>query len=381
MDDGVGGRTDRGGIRRRFDTAAGIVREHAATIGLVVFLLVLLADLVGRLDGGSVTVADLVRYAWDGTVLGLSVGLAGIGLALTYSILRFANFAHGDLVTSGAFAGWITAFLIAGFGTASVETLIHVGGPLPINTQTLGISVTNTPVAIIAGLVVSAVVTALLALLIDRLAFRPMRDESGIALLIASVGVALALRYLIVFFFQAGTRGLTSGPNTPTWTISVGAGSVNVTAHQVTLVVVAVLLMLGTHLVLQRTKLGTAMRAMADNRDLARVTGIPTERVVRDTWLLGGGLAGASGFLIALQRGTMTTELGWSLLLLIFAAVILGGIGSAYGAIVGGLVIGVASRLSLVWLDSSLIVAAAFVVMIAVMLIRPSGLMGGVRTA
>jgi branched-chain amino acid transport system permease protein len=139
--------------------------------------------------------------------------------------------------------------------------------------------------------------------------------------------------------------------------------------------------MLGTHLVLQRTKLGTAMRAMADSRDLARVTGSPTERVVRDTWVLGGSLAGASGFLIALELGTMTTDLGWNLLLLIFAAVILGGIGSVYGSIVGGLLIGIASRLSLVWLDTSLIIAAAFVVMIAVMLVRPSGIMGGVKTA
>jgi branched-chain amino acid transport system permease protein len=200
-------------------------------------------------------------------------------------------------------------------------------------------------------------------------------------LLIAGVGVALALRYLIVFVFQAGTRGLTSGPMTPSWRIAIGDGTVAITAHELTLAGIAALLMLGTHLLLRYTKLGTAMRAMADNRDLAQITGIPTERVVRDTWLLGGGLAGASGFLIALERGTLTTDLGWALLLLIFAAVILGGIGSVYGAILGGLVIGIASRLSLVWLPSSLIIAAAFLAMITIMLVRPSGLLGGVRTA
>ncbi|MFB6311499.1 MAG: branched-chain amino acid ABC transporter permease [Salinirussus sp.] len=356
-------------------------RRRSAEILLLLVAIVFIADLARRLAIGTLGWARVIGFIWDGTVLGLSVGLAGIGLALTYSILRFANFAHGDLVTAGAFAGWITTFLIAGLGSVAVEALIYVGGPIPIDTGALGVSVTNTPIPIVAGLIVSAVTTAALALGIDRLVFRPIRNESGISLLIASVGVALALRYTIVFFFQAGTRGLTSGSATPDFVLTIDGGSVTVTAHEVTLAVVAALLMLGTHLLLQRTKLGTAMRAMADNRDLAQVTGIPTERVVRDTWLLGGGLAGASGFLIALEQGTLTTDLGWALLLLIFAAVILGGIGSAYGAILGGLLIGISSRLSLVWIPSSLIIAAAFVAMIAVMLIKPAGLLGGVRTA
>lgn len=379
MVDGGGDRSS-GVVQSRWPALAW-ARDHLAGIGLVAFCLVLFVDVLRRLAAGSLGVADVAGFVWDGTVLGMSIGLAGIGLALTYSILRFANFAHGDLVTTGAFGGWIAAFLVAGVGSFPIEALVHVGGPLSIDTGALGVSVTNAPLAILVGLVVAAAVTALIALAIDRVAFRPMRTESGIALLIASVGVALALRYLIVFFLQAGSRGLTSGNVTPSFTVPVGGGSLTVTAHEVTLVVVAAALMVGTHLVLQYTKLGTAMRAMADNRDLARVTGIPTERVVRDTWILGGSLAGASGFLIALEQGALSTGLGWGLLLLIFAAVILGGIGSVYGAIVGGLVIGIASRLSLVWLDSSLIIAGAFVVMIAVMLVRPSGLMGGVKTA
>jgi len=123
------------------------------------------------------------------------------------------------------------------------------------------------------------------------------------------------------------------------------------------------------------------MRATADNQDLARVTGIPTERVVRATWMVGGGLAGASGFLLALERGTLSFNLGWLLLLLIFAAVILGGIGSIYGAIVGGVLIGLTNSVSLVWIPSSLSTAAAFAIMIFVLLLKPDGLFGGVRTA
>jgi branched-chain amino acid transport system permease protein len=120
---------------------------------------------------------------------------------------------------------------------------------------------------------------------------------------------------------------------------------------------------------------------MADNEDLARVTGIPTERVVRWTWVIGGGLTGAAGFLIALERGTISFQFGWVLLLLIFAAVILGGIGSVYGAIVGGIVMGLASSVSLVWIPSEFSNVAAFAIMIFVLLYRPEGLFSGRTTA
>ncbi len=360
--------------------ALTVVRERPIAIVAALIGLVVTVDVVRRLVAGSVLVADLATFLWDGTLLGMSLGLAGIGLAMTYSILNFANFAHGDLMTSGAFAGWVTAFLIAGTGEFSFEALTLIGGPVSIDTNTLGISITNTPIAVVLGLVVAAVTTAGLALLIDRIVFKPMRDQAGISLLIASVGVALVVRYLIVFFFQASNRGLTAGQQTPSWTIPIGAGSVTIGAHEITLVVLAAVLMLGTHVLLQYTKLGTAMRAMADNEDLARVTGIPTERVVRMTWLLGGGLTGSAGFLVALRQGTLTSTLGWGLLLLIFAAVILGGIGSVYGAMVGGLVIGITTRLSLIWLPERLAVAAAFLVMILMLLARPEGLLGGVTT-
>jgi len=123
------------------------------------------------------------------------------------------------------------------------------------------------------------------------------------------------------------------------------------------------------------------MRAMADNEDLARVTGIPTERVVRLTWTLGGALAGVSGYLLVLESGTISFNFGWILLLLIFAAVIVGGIGSIYGAMVGGVLIGLVDRLALIWLPSGLTRAAAFLVLIVVLLLRPSGIFSGVSTA
>jgi len=362
-------------------TIARFVRERPFGALVVVLALVLLFDLVAGLLTGDIATATVATYLWDGAVVGVIVGLAGIGLSMTYAILNFANFSHGDMITSGAFAGWVAAFLVAGVGRIDVGRLVILGGRNGINAGTLGTSVTNTPLAILVGFVVAIVLTIALALLIDRLVYRPMRDQGAIALLIASIGVALALRYLIAFVFQSGLRPVTATDQIPRVTVPIGTGGINVDAHEVTIVVVSLLLMAGVHLLLQRTKLGTAMRAMADNEDLALITGIPTERVVRATWIVGGGLTGAAGFLVVLERGTIFFQLGWILLLLIFAAVILGGIGSIYGAMAGGLVIGVTSRLSLVWIPADFGTAAAFVIMILVLLFRPTGLFRGVTTA
>jgi len=359
--------------------SVAFARERALEIVFGAVAAAFVLDLIRKLLTDGVDASTVVTFLWQGTVFGMAIGLAGIGLAMTYSILQFANFAHGDMITAGGFAGWIGAFILAGIGDVPLEVLVLVGEPASISAD-LGISITNTPVAILVGFLLAVVATPALAVLIDRVTFRPMRDQSSVALLIASVGVALALRHLIQFFFQPTTPPVTYGGGLSSVSVPIGAGSVVVGAHQVTLVVVSVLLMLAVHLLLQRTKLGTAMRAMADNEDLARVSGIPTERVVLYTWVIGGALTGAAGFLLALERGFLSLTLGWDLLLLIFAAVILGGIGSIYGAIAGGLVIGVVSQLSLVWVPSEFTQVAAFVIMIAVLLVRPSGLFGGVTS-
>ena len=346
---------------------------------VVVFLLLavsLLVDLGRRLAVGELPVSTFATYLWDGLVFGMSIGLAGIGLAMTYSILQFANFAHGDYITTGAFTGWLAAFVVAGIGSVGLDSLVLVADEVP--TGDVGISVTATPLAILVGLVVASVSSAGLALALDRVVFKPMRDARGISLLIASVGVALALRHALIVVFTGSTRSLTT--EVPTQDLPVGNESVAVGAHQVTLVVVAGVLMLSTHLLLRYTKLGTAMRAMADNKSLALVTGIPTERVVRTTWLVGGALTGVAGFLIALESGTMDPTFGWDLLLLVFAAVILGGIGSVYGAIIGGIIIGITRNLSLVWLPSELVLVGAFGVLVFMLLVRPQGLLGGVET-
>jgi branched-chain amino acid transport system permease protein len=365
-------------IAEAYSSGKTFVFENPLSMAVGVGITLLVADLVIKVTRGSLPVFDLALYVKDSLVLGMVVGLAGIGLSMTYSILNFANFAHGDYLTAGAFAGWAVTYLIAGFGTVAAADLVLIGVSGDASASDVGASVAATPLAILAGLVAAIVATIALALLVDRVVYRRMRDEENISLLFASIGIALMLRYAIVFVFGTRSSSLTVSAS-PEFTVP-GVG-LQVTTHELTLLVCTVLLMGGVHYMLQYTKLGTAMRAMADNRDLAAVTGIPTERIIRTTWIIGGGLTGAAGYLVTLETALVQFNTGWSLLLLIFAAVILGGIGSMYGAMFGGLTIGFASNVSLVWIPADFSTAAAFIVMIVVLLVKPEGLFSGVTTA
>ena len=369
------------GVAESYDRGRELFESNPLGVIFGVALIVLLVDLAVKLASGNVQVATVGTLLKDGLMRGLVIGLAGIGLSMTYSILNFANFAHGDYITAGAFSGMATTYLIAGLGQANVGSLLLVGAGGSVFGGALGIGIAGSPLAVIAGMVVAGLFTIGLALAVDQVAFKPVRNRSGITLLITSIGVAFAIRYLIQFVFGPTKRGTTAASAVPTFPITTVDGVIIVSAHDLTLAVVAGGLMLGVHLLLQRTKLGKAMRAMADNEDLARVTGIPTERVVRFTWIIGGGLTGVAGYVFVLWKGTLGWFDGWILLLLIFAAVILGGIGSIYGAIVGGLIIGLTASMSVIWIPSDFARAAAFLVMILILIVRPTGLFSGRATA
>nr|WP_254768081.1 branched-chain amino acid ABC transporter permease [Salinilacihabitans rarus] len=358
--------------------------EEAGAIVVGLAGLLLLGDLALGILDGTYSIARTGRYLWQGLMYGLIIGLAGIGLSMTYSILNFANFAHGDYITSGAFLGWGVTYLVAGWtaGVYEFGQLVLVSPTRGVGGPQLGIAATSTPLAVLVGALFAGVATAAFVLLIDRVVYKPMRGAGGIPLLIASIGVAFALRYLVVFVYDQRTRGTTATLDLPSWEFLLVDGYITIDAHDLTLLFASVGLMVGVHLLLQRTKLGKAMRAMSDNEDLALVTGIPNEQVVRWTWAIGGGLAGVAGYLMVLWTGTIDYQFGWLLLLLIFAGVILGGIGSVYGAIAGGLVIGLAMRVSLIWLPGGDFTnVTAFLIMILVLLIKPSGIFGGKTTA
>ena len=383
------------GVENRSSISVNAIVERPLSALLAFVGLYLAADLILKLAGvdlqlggysvlgGYEPMNSFVSKVANGLLRGLIIGLTGIGLSMTYSILGFANFAHGDFITVGAFIGTMTSYVIAGvLGAATYDigalTLIE------LNASDLGLAITGGPIAFLAivlGLLIAGVGTVGVVLLTDHLAFKPLRDRSGVTLLITSIGVALVLRYLVNFVWGTSKRNTYTSSEAWDLAIPIGNGALRLDAHDFTLLILGVALMLGVHLLLQTSKLGKAMRAMADNKDLAKVTGIPTDRVVQFTWILGGSLTGVAGYTWVLWRGTFGWFDGWLFLLLVFAAVILGGIGSIYGAMAGGIIIGLTHDLSTIFIPPALQKAAAFALMIVVLVVRPSGLFGGRTTA
>jgi branched-chain amino acid transport system permease protein len=293
-----------------------------------------------------------------GVVLGSIIALGAIGLTLLYGVLRFAHFAHGDLMTLGAYVVLLlNVELLPALGMPELKW-----GPLSFGGRMLG------------SLVVSMGVTALVALLIDRILYHPLRARrsSPAILAIASLGMAFILRSLIYIVW--GPQFLFySQELRPAWVLPL---DVRLKPDQVFILVMVLLLVLLLYVFLQRTKLGKAMRATADNPQLAWVCGIDTGRVTACTWGLGAALAATAGVLYGIDA-QLRPDMGWSFLLPLFAAVILGGIGNPLGALVGGIILGVVQQVSTAFLLPTYKPAVAFLVLILLLFVRPRGLFGG----
>jgi branched-chain amino acid transport system permease protein len=298
---------------------------------------------------------ELVVY---GVILGSVIALGGIGLTLTYGVLRFANFAHGDLMAVGAYLVLLVLSWLRSLPGVSGAPL----GPLSFGWPLL------------VSLVVAMPLSGLVALAMDRALYRPMRRRhvSQVILAMASLGVALILRSLIYIAWGPQFLFYTSALQ-PAWHLPLG---IRVKPDQLFILAVAALLVSLLYLFLQRTRMGKAMRATADNPELARVTGIDIDRVVAWTWMLGAGLATAAGTLYGIDS-QLRPDMGWNFLLALFAAIILGGIGSPVGALAGGVILGVVQQVSTAYLLPTYKPAVAFMVMILVLLVRPRGLFGG----
>jgi branched-chain amino acid transport system permease protein len=258
---------------------------------------------------------------------------------------------------------------VGAYGT--LVTFGFVGG--------LGGTVLGLPYGFFVALVVGIVIAAVVAVVTQRLVYEPL-DVGSIGLLITSIGVAFVYRSLVRLGFGADPREYAVELQRPIEAL-VPYG-VRMTVHDVAILGTAALLVTGLHLLLQYTDLGRKMRAMADNPDLARVSGIRTDRIRIWTWLIGAGLAGAGGGFLGLYNN-VGPRMGFDILLVVFAAVILGGIGSVYGAMLGGLLIGMIDQMTPILGDVGIPIgteysyAIAFVIMVAVLLVRPNGIAGG----
>jgi branched-chain amino acid transport system permease protein len=304
----------------------------------------------------------MLQLVSDGLVIGSVIALGAVGVTLTYSLLRFANFAHGELLTWGAYL----ALTFMGFfmAMAGVKTMTPLG-PFSFGWP------------LVAAALVSALLVALLTLVIDWLVFdRLRRRGAAIVLVMASFGVALAMRNILLFTYG----GI---PEYYTREIQIALrlvprdklGGLRITPDQLLVLAIAVVTVAALHLFLTRTTTGKAMRATAENPDLARVAGIDTRRIIRLTWMIGGGLAALAGVMAGLTV-QVRPFLGLDLLLPLFAAAILGGIGSVYGAVAGGLIVGLAESLSTPLVGAEYRAASAFAVLILILLVRPTGLFG-----
>ncbi len=286
-------------------------------------------------------------YLVPGLVLGCIYTLGAIGVSLLFGILRFAHFAHGDMMTLGAYL----ALLVIGL----------TGWPA------------------IAAIPAAMLGTAVVALVIDRVSYRPFRSSPTIIIVIASFGIALMVRSAIQFTWGLEIESYRTGIHRP----MVFFDSLRISGNHIQIVLTTIVLVGAVHYLLSRTKIGKAMRAMSDDPDLARITGIATERVITWTWIIGAGLAAAAGVFVGMDT-QVNTFMGWNLLLPVFAAAILGGIGRPYGAIAGGMVIGIAEELSTYpWIGTAPLLSpgyktgVAFGIMVILLIWRPSGLFRG----
>ncbi|WP_275288156.1 branched-chain amino acid ABC transporter permease [Halomonas elongata] len=317
-----------------------------------------------------------------GSVSGSIYAMGAVGVTLIFSIMRFAHFAHGDMMTFGAFMVLLLTTLFPGAGSA-------IGVPTPILMMPLAM-----------------VLTAGLAVGIDRTFYKPLRAHGvkPIVMVIASLGVTLMLQGLIRVFAGTGGSSLYVDDRKEIFRLPIPIEGVRVpvviTEPQLYLFALTIICVIALHFFLSRSRLGKAMRAMSDNPDLAQASGINTNTIVAVTWVLAGGLAAIAGTLLSLDV-TFKPDLSFFLLLPIFAAAIVGGVGHPFGAIAGGFVVGFAESLAVfnwglllrpfrdslpAWLElphnlafvgTEYKIVVPFFILVAILVWRPTGIFKG----
>ncbi|CAL4860736.1 hypothetical protein MMM2322_02420 [Microbacterium sp. MM2322] len=284
---------------------------------------------------------QLASRLFNGVNFGLLLALAAMGAALIYGTTGLSNFAHGELVTWGALIAMV-------FSTM---------WQLPL---WLGVGA-----AVLGG--------AALGLASDAAIWRPLRRRGlgVVQLMIVSIGLSLALRYTYQFVVGGSTYQLPGASPAP-----IQLGPISVSYIDLISMGVSIIVILGVAYFLLGTRIGKATRAISDNPQLAAASGINVDRVVRIVWILAGVLAALSGVLWAYFRPGVKWDMGTQMLLLIFAAITLGGLGTAFGALLGSLIVGIVVETSTLWIPSDLKYAGALVVLILILLVRPQGLLG-----
>ncbi|MGI8685717.1 MAG: ABC transporter permease subunit [Acidimicrobiales bacterium] len=277
----------------------------------------------------------------EGVKFGLVIAMTAVGLSLIYGTTGLVNFAHGEIVTFGALMAWIF-------------------------NQLLGLQL------VLASLL-AVVVTAVAAGLLDVGLWRPLRRRGTglIAAMVVSIGLSFLLRHIFLYQFGGRTRPYSDY----TLQRAIQFGRVEIAPKDLYSIALSLVVLIGLGVALQRTRWGKATRAVADNPELAASSGIDVDKVVRLVWTVGGGLAALGGVLLGVAE-QVGFQMGFQLLLLMFAGITLGGLGTAYGALLGCFVVGMLVQVSTLWISSELKNVGALVVLILILLVRPQGLLG-----
>ena len=319
----------------RLKDATGRHPARSALVILAVLVLVMIA---------SNGLHEVAQRGLNGLSLGAIYALGAVGLTLVYGILKLVNFAHGDFLTFGAYMAY----------------LVNVTWGLPL----------------VVAVFWAMAMTAVLGVFLEKVMWGPMRARGAgmLQLLLMSLGLALVIRYGIQFVWSTELRQLDVNRTDTVQFLGLTIGRTNLIV-----IIVGFAVLIGTGLMLRSTLLGKRMRALSDNLDLAETSGIDTSRVILWTWVFAAGFAGLAG----VMAGAITQlqpELGFELLLPIFAAVVMGGIGNAYGALAGGIVLGLVIEWSTLFIDARWKTAIGFVVLILVLIVRPQGIFGRAKS-
>ncbi|WP_372611102.1 branched-chain amino acid ABC transporter permease [Halomonas sp.] len=302
----------------------------------------------------EVPAKQLLSLTVWGVMLGGVLALGSIGLTLVYGVLQFPNFSHGALITLGAYI----AYAVIGLLPPGSEL-----GPFSFGWEFL------------LALFIAMPLVGVVALAVDRLIYRRLRNQrAGLVLFaMASLGMAFFLRSCVYMIWGPDFHFYYQGRSNPAMELPLG---VRVQADQLFIVALAMALVVAVYLLLTKTRMGKAMRATADNPELAQVRGINTEHVIALTWILSGALAAAAGVMYGLTS-QLRPEMGFWLLLPIFAGTIMGGIGNPFGALVGAMIIGIVTQVTAAFISPAYGPAVAFILMVVTLVIRPQGLFGG----
>jgi len=285
----------------------------------------------------------------NGVTIGAFYVLVAMGYTMVYGVLKLINFAHGDLFMWGAYIG-LTAL-----------------------TGLLGFFAQGSAWLAVPAVIVVMLTIAMIGFLVERIAYRPLRDAGRLAPVISALGVAFILQSLARNIYGASYK---TYPQDVALSGGFAFGGARVSLMQVIVLLVSFLLMAILYLFVQRTRIGTAMRAVSLNHDVSRLMGINVDRIISIVFLIGPGLGGVAGMIVALYYGSFDFTVGWIFGLKAFIAAILGGIGNIPGAMLGGMLLGIVETLGAGYLSPQWKDVIAYIILILILIFRPTGLLG-----